>query len=112
MAISSVSGDRGRRMNPAYHTSKGALSIFMESLRNRLSQHGVAVTTIKPGFVQTDMLADVENPMWAISPAKAADIIVTAAEKGNQTKYVPGRWGLVMLIIRHIPSFVFRRTGI
>lgn len=112
VAISSVSGDRGRRMNPAYHTSKGALAIFMESLRNRLSQHGVTVTTIKPGFVQTEMLADVENPMWAISPAKAAEIIVTAAEKGVQTKYVPGRWGLVMLIIRHIPSFVFRRTGI
>ena len=112
VAVSSVSGDRGRRMNPAYHTSKGALSIFMESLRNRLSQHGVTVTTIKPGFVKTDMLADVENPMWAVTPAKAADIIVTAVEKGVQTKYVPGRWGLVMLIIRHIPSFVFRRTGI
>ena len=89
VAISSVSGDRGRRVNPAYHTSKGALSIYMESLRNRLTQHGVAVTTIKPGYVETSMLEQVPNPRGAISAAVAADKIITAAEKGRQVAYIP-----------------------
>lgn len=112
VGISSVAGDRGRRMNPAYHTSKGALSIYLESLRNRLSQFGVTVTTIKPGFVDTVMLANAPKTFWVISPTQAAKNIIEASEKGKQVVYVPGRWALVMLIIRHIPSFIFRRLSI
>lgn len=99
-------------MNPAYHTSKGALSIYLESLRNRLSQFGVTVTTIKPGFVDTVMLANAPKTFWVISPAQAAKNIIESSEKGKQVVYVPGRWALVMLIIRHIPSFIFRRLSI
>ncbi len=112
VGISSVAGDRGRRGNPAYNTSKAALTTYLEALRNRLTQHGVNVTTIKPGFVQTDMLANAAKTFWVISPESAAQQIVTAAEKNRQTVYIPWRWGLVMLIIRHIPSFIFRRMGI
>lgn len=112
VGISSVAGDRGRRGNPAYNTSKAALTTYLEALRNRLTQHGVTVTTIKPGFVQTDMLANAAKTFWVISPESAAQQIVTAAEKKRQTAYIPWRWGLVMLIIRHIPSFIFRRMGI
>lgn len=112
VGISSVAGDRGRRNNPGYQTSKGGLTVYLESLRNRLSTHGVNVTTIKPGFIDTHMLDNAPKTFWVISPEKAAKIIVTAAEKNKQTVYVPARWGLVMLIIRHIPSFVFRRLSI
>ena len=113
VGISSVSGDRGRRGMPAYHASKGGLSIYLESLRNRLTQHGVSVTTIKPGFVDTEMLASATSggTFWVISPEDAARQIIQATEKGKQTVYIPRRWGLVMLIIRHIPSFIFRRLS-
>lgn len=111
VGISSVAGDRGRRGNPAYHTSKGALAIYLESLRNRLSQHGVSVTTIKPGFVQTEMLAGVAKTFWVITPQTAAQQIIRAAQRGRATTYVPWQWSLVMLIIRHIPSLIFRRMG-
>ena len=113
VGISSISGDRGRRGMPAYHTSKGGLSIYLESLRNRLSRHGVTVTTIKPGFVDTEMLASATtgNTFWVISAEEAASSIVAAANRGKQTVYIPWRWGLVMLIIRHIPSLVFRRLS-
>ena len=112
VGISSVSGDRGRTANPGYHTSKGGLSIYLESLRNRLSRHGVSVTTIKPGFVETEMLKNAKSTFWVISPEVAARQIIDAAEKKRQTAYIPARWGLVMLIIRHIPSFIFRRLDI
>ncbi|MCA9979832.1 MAG: SDR family NAD(P)-dependent oxidoreductase [Anaerolineales bacterium] len=112
VGISSVAGDRGRRNNPGYQTSKGGLSVYLESLRNRLSQYGVNVTTIKPGFIDTQMLDNAPKTFWVISPEEAAKRLVTAVEKNRQTVYLPARWGLVMLIIRHIPSFIFRRLSI
>jgi short-subunit dehydrogenase len=110
-AISSISGDRGRSAFPAYHTSKGALSIYMESLRNRLSRRGVTVTTLKPGFVDTELLANAGKAFWVISPQEAARQIVDALDAGKQLAYVPGRWRWVSLIISNIPSVIFRRLN-
>lgn len=110
-AVSSISGDRGRSPFPAYHTSKGALSIYMESLRNRLSRRGVTVTTIKPGFVDTGLLANAGKAFWVISPQEAARQIVAALAAGKQVAYVPGRWRWVSLIISNIPSVIFRRLN-
>lgn len=112
VGVSSISGDRGRTAFPAYHTSKGALSTYLESLRNRLSRRGVTVTTIKPGFVQTRLLANAENTMWVISPEEAATQIMQAVDSRKQVAYVPARWRWIMLIIIHIPSFIFRRLSI
>ena len=112
VGVSSVSGDRGRVAFPGYHASKGALSIYLESLRNRLSRRGVTVTTVKPGFVDTRLLANAKKTMWVISPQEAAQQIREAIDDGKQVVYIPGRWQWVMLIIRHIPSFIFRRLAI
>ncbi|MEM8862601.1 MAG: SDR family NAD(P)-dependent oxidoreductase [Chloroflexota bacterium] len=112
VGIGSVAGDRGRRGNPAYHTTKAALATYLESLRNRLSQHGVQVTTIKPGFVDTVMLEGVESTFWVISPDQAADLIMRAADKGRQVAYVPFQWRFLMLIIQYIPSFIFRKLSV
>jgi len=111
VGVSSISGDRGRAAFPGYHTSKGALTIYLESLRNRLSRRGVSVTTIKPGFVDTPLLANAEKTMWVVSPAQAAQQIREAIEGRKQVAYIPARWRWVMLIIRHIPSFFFRRMN-
>lgn len=111
VGIGSIAGDRGRRGMPAYHASKAALHTYLESLRNRLSQHGVIVTTIKPGMVETAMLQDVAKKMWPISAESAAQQIVQAIEKKKQTVYVPARWRWVSLVIRHLPSFIFRRLN-
>lgn len=112
VGISSISGDRGRAAFPAYHTSKGGVSIYLESLRNRLSRQGVTVTTIKPGFVETALLENAANTFWVISPAEAATQIYEAIEAKKQTAYVPGRWRWVSLIISNVPSFLFRRLNL
>ncbi len=112
VGISSVAGDRGRVANPAYNASKAGLNCYLEALRNRLARHGVHVLTVKPGFVQTDMLAGVERTFWVISPEKAAAAIWRALRRGRQEVYVPARWRWLMWIIRTIPSFVFRRLNI
>ncbi len=112
VGISSIAGDRGRRGNPAYHTSKAALNTYLESLRNRLSVRGIRVTTIKPGYVDTPMLKNVKKRFWVCPPSVAAKSIVDAALAGVNERYVYRRWALVGLVIRSIPSFLFRRMDI
>lgn len=112
VGVSSISGDRGRAPFPAYHTSKGGLSIFLESLRNRLSKKGVTVTTIKPGFVDTALLENAGNTFWVISAEEAASQIIEAIRDKKQVAYVPGRWRWVSLIISNIPSPLFRRLNL
>ena len=112
VGISSIAADRGRRGNPAYGASKAALDHFLEALRNRLSCRGVTTVTIKPGFVDTELTRGLPGLFWLISPDQAAERILAAARRGPGTAYVPARWRLVGLIIRTIPSFLFRRLKV
>lgn len=111
VGIGSVAGERGRRGNPAYCASKAALHTFLESLRNRLSRHGVRVITIKPGPVDTPMTANAPKPM-AISAEAAAEAIHDAIARGREIVYVPRRWALIMAVVRNIPSAVFRHLSL
>jgi short-subunit dehydrogenase len=112
VGISSIAGDRGRRGNPAYCTSKAALDTYLESLRNRLGRFGVKVTTIKPGFIDTEMTRGLPGLIWLISADRAAELIIAAARAGRNSAYIPGRWRFVGLVVRSIPSFIFRKLSI
>jgi len=112
VGISSVAGDRGRVSNPGYNASKAGLTNYLEALRNRLTRHGVNVLTVKPGFVKTPpTLNNVKKLMFAVEPNVAADMIWDGMKKRKQTIYVSGIWKLIMLVIRHIPSVIFRRLS-
>ncbi len=110
VGVSSIAGERGRRGNPAYGTSKAALTAYLESLRNRLGRYGVRVVTVKPGFVDTAMTKGKPGLFWLVSADQAAERTLALARNG-QGGFVPARWGLVALIIKLIPSFVFRRLN-
>jgi decaprenylphospho-beta-D-erythro-pentofuranosid-2-ulose 2-reductase len=112
VGIGSVAGDRGRRGNPGYCTSKAALHTFLESLRNRLTQHGVNVVTIKPGPVRTPMTEGLDKMPLAIEASEAADSIFRAIARPATTAYVPFVWAPIMAAIRAIPSVLFRRMDI
>ncbi|MCC7437258.1 MAG: SDR family NAD(P)-dependent oxidoreductase [Armatimonadetes bacterium] len=112
VGISSIAGDRGRRGNPAYCTSKAALNTYLESLRNRVARFGVKVVVAKPGFVDTDMTKGLPGLFWLISAERAAELILKAAKRGKKTAYIPARWRLVGTVIRFFPSFIFRRLNI
>ena len=112
VGIGSVAGDRGRVGNPGYNTSKAGLATYLEALRNRLTRHGVNVLTVKPGFVKTEMLKAAVGPTpFAIPVEKAVDDIYKAMQKRRQSIYTPFFWQYIMLVIRHIPSFIFRRLS-
>lgn len=111
--IGSVAGDRGRGSNYVYGASKGMVAIFLQGLRNRLARSGVAVVTIKPGFVETPMTANIAKKglLWA-QPDGVARGIVRAVARRRDVVYLPGFWRLIMLIIRHIPEAIFKRTSL
>jgi short-subunit dehydrogenase len=111
VGISSIAGERGRVGAPGYGATKAALSTFLESLRNRLTRKGVHVLTVKPGFVDTEMLKGAARTFWVIPPEQAAADIYRAVRTRRQTIFTPTRWGWVALIIQHIPSFIFRRLS-
>jgi NAD(P)-dependent dehydrogenase (short-subunit alcohol dehydrogenase family) len=113
IGISSIAGGRGRRGAPAYNAAKAGMTTFLEALRNRLSRYGVNVVTIRPGFVDTAMTRGMEGLLWLISADRAAELTLEHARAGSsRDRHVPGRWLLVSLVIRFLPSWLFRRTSI
>lgn len=111
VGISSVAGERGRVGNPGYNASKAGLTSYLESLRNRLTHHGVTVLTVKAGFVQTDMLKAAQTVMFPITAEKAADEIWHAIHARKQEIYTPWFWRWIMFVVRNIPSILFRRLS-
>jgi len=113
LIISSVAGDRGRQSNYVYGASKAALSVFSDGLRNRLFRHGVTVVTVKPGFVDSPMTAGIEKggPLWA-SPEKIAEDMEKLVGKGGGVLYTPWFWRYILLIISHIPDFLFKKLSL
>lgn len=107
--ISSVAGDRGRASNYLYGSAKAAVTAYLSGLGQRLRPTGINVLVIKPGFVDTPMTAAFKKgALWA-TPDKVAAGIVKAIGKRKAVAYLPGFWWAIMMIIKNIPEFVFRR---
>jgi short-subunit dehydrogenase len=108
--ISSVAGDRGRASNYLYGSAKAAVSTFLSGMRQRLEKRGVNVLTVKPGFVDTPMTRDFKkSALWA-KPEEVARGIVRAIDRRKAVVYLPWFWSIIMLIIKHVPEFMFKRT--
>ncbi len=105
--VSSVAGDRGRASNYVYGAAKAAVDTFLSGLRNRLYPSGIAVITLKPGFVDTPMTAAFKKGLLWAQPENVAQGIYRAIASKNSVVYLPWYWRWVMLVIRHIPNRVF-----
>lgn len=110
VGIGSVAGERGRAGQPVYNASKAALKTYLEALRNRLSKRGVKVVTIKPGPTATPMTAHLKG-MKMMPAETAARLILKKMERPGEHFLSPMHW-LAFLIIRNIPSFLFRRLNV
>ncbi|HMS83267.1 MAG TPA: SDR family oxidoreductase [Nitrospira sp.] len=111
--ISSVAGDRGRPSNYLYGSAKSAVSAFCSGLRARLFKVGVHVLTIKPGFVDTPMTQGLLLPKVLVATAdKVASDILRAVDRRCDTIYTPWFWRIIMLVIIHLPTSVFKRLGL
>lgn len=109
--LSSVAGDRGRASNYCYGATKAALSAYADGLRGRLCGSGVHVVTIKPGPTATAMTAGKDQNKMA-DPRQVARQIVKAIDCRKDILYTPGKWRLIMAVIRLIPERLFKRLSI
>ncbi|MFM1919187.1 MAG: hypothetical protein RLZZ303_821 [Candidatus Hydrogenedentota bacterium] len=108
--VSSAAGDRGKQSNYLYGATKGAMTVYAQGLRNRLHPAGVSVTTIKPGFVDTKMTYGMPLPKaLTASPQAAGEAIAAALLARKDTAYVLWFWRYIMLIIRAIPEWQFKK---
>ena len=113
VSISSVAGDRGRKSNYFYGSSKSALSTYLSGIRNRLHNANVQVLTIKPGFVATKMTKEINLPTnLTATPEKVAKDVYFAQSKGKNIIYSKWIWRWIMLIIKIIPEWKFKRMNI
>jgi decaprenylphospho-beta-D-erythro-pentofuranosid-2-ulose 2-reductase len=107
--ISSVAGDRGRQSNYVYGSAKALVTAFLSGLRQRLHKAGVAVITIKPGFVDTPMTAAFPKGALWTTPHQVAVGIVRAVDRSAAVVYLPFFWRPIMFVIRAMPETVFQR---
>lgn len=110
--ITSVAGDRGRKTNYVYGTGKGAMSLFLQGLRNRLCSSGVNVLTIKPGFVATQMTEHLKKGPLFAEPDSIAPSIVRAIDKEKEVIYVPWFWQIIMMVFCLIPEKIFKKLSL
>jgi decaprenylphospho-beta-D-erythro-pentofuranosid-2-ulose 2-reductase len=111
--IGSVAGDRGRKSNYVYGAAKGLVARYAEGLQHRFAGSGVKVVLIKPGPTATPMTARLKASGVKLARVEnVAKQIVAAIEAGNPVVYVPGKWWLIMMIIRHLHSYFFNKLDI
>ncbi|WP_312322541.1 SDR family NAD(P)-dependent oxidoreductase [Soonwooa sp.] len=110
IVLSSVAGDRGRQRNFIYGSAKAGLTAYLSGLRNYLFDKKVHVMTVKPGFMATKMTEGLPlNPALTATPDQAALAIFKAYKSKKNTAYVLPIWSLIMMIIRNIPEFIFKK---
>ena len=113
VGVSSVAGDRGRSSNYVYGSAKAGLTAYLSGLRQRLSNTGVRVVTVKPGFVHTAMTAGMKlSPVLTARPEEVAVALAAGVKSGTDVIYVRWMWRFVMLIICAIPERVFKKMTI
>ena len=114
--LSSVAGERGRKSNYIYGSSKAGLTVFVDGLRNRIDREGVRVMTIKPGPVKTAMTEGMKGEAKFADVNKVAATIVRAIDKGHgkgpDVLYVPGLWRFIMAAVRAIPEGRFKKMNL
>jgi len=110
IGISSVAGERGRQSNYLYGSAKAGFTAYLSGLRNRLFHNGVHVMTVQPGFVYTRMTEGLTlPPLLTAQPTEVASAIVKAAKAKKNLLYVKWFWRYIMLIIKSIPEFIFKK---
>lgn len=112
VVIGSVAGDRGRPKNYTYGSAKAGVHALLSGYRAVMFRHGVSVTTVKPGFVDTAMTWGLPGVAMAAPPEAVARAAAIAALRGRDVIYTPWFWRGIMTIVRSIPERVFKRLDI
>ena len=112
VALSSVAGERARKSNFIYGSSKAGMDAFFQGLGDSLVGTGVHVMIVRPGFVHSKMTTGMDASPLSTTPDAVAQAIVRGLERGRESVWVPGQLRYVMSALRHVPRPVFRKLPI
>lgn len=109
VGISSLAAGRCLPRGAAYCPSKAGVSALFECLRIDLSQLGIHVLLVEPGFVASQMTARLPFKPFLITAKIAARNIVHAMERHRSRIRFPWRIRIYAAIMRSLPRIVFDR---
>ena len=112
IAMSSAAGERVRRSNFVYGSTKAGLDGFYLGLSEALREYGVRILVIRPGQVRTRMSAHVKEAPLTVDKEYVANLAVTASAKGKELVWAPAAFRYVMMVLRHVPRSIFRKLPI
>ena len=109
VGISSIAKFFGNK-NPAYNASKAFESIYMEGMRFNLNGYpNIFITDIRPGFVDTPLVAENRQMFWLVPVKKAALQIRKAIQKKKRHVYISKRWRILAFILPWFPFWAKRK---
>jgi decaprenylphospho-beta-D-erythro-pentofuranosid-2-ulose 2-reductase len=109
VVLSSVAGDRARRANFIYGSSKSGLDAFSQGLGDSLAGTGVGVMIVRPGFVVGRMTEGMTPAPFSTTPEAVAEAVVRGIGSGSAVVYAPPVLRWVFALMRHLPRAVWRR---
>ncbi len=112
VVLSSVAGERVRKANFTYGSSKAGIDGYFQGLADSLVGTGVRVMIVRPGFVASKMTEGMEAAPLSTTPEAVAAAIVKGLARGSEMVWVPGALRIVMSVLRHVPRPIFRRLPI
>jgi decaprenylphospho-beta-D-erythro-pentofuranosid-2-ulose 2-reductase len=112
VALSSVAGERVRRSNFVYGSTKAGMDGFYLGLGEALRPEGVAVTVVRPGFVHSKMTEGMKAAPLSVKPEDVAAVVVDAVGKRRELVWAPAPLRVLMSVLRHIPRVIFRRLPV
>jgi decaprenylphospho-beta-D-erythro-pentofuranosid-2-ulose 2-reductase len=118
IAMSSAAGERVRRSNFVYGSTKAGLDGFYLGLGEALREFGVRVLVIRPGQVRTSTTiahwkaTGAREAPFTVDKEYVAELAVTASAKGKELVWAPGTFRYVMMVLRHVPRPIFRKLPI
>lgn len=110
VALSSVAGERVRRANFIYGSSKAGMDGFFQGLSDSLAGSGGSVLIVRPGFVRGRMTEGMRPAPLSTTPEAVAEATVRALRDARAVVWVPGPLRAVMAVMRHLPRAVWRRV--
>ena len=110
--LSSVAGERVRRANFIYGSSKAGMDGFAQGLGDGLAGSGASVLIVRPGFVKTKMTEGMSEAPMSTTPEAVAAATVKALAAGKEVIWVPAGLRFVFAIFRHLPRALWRRLPV
>lgn len=112
IAMSSVAGERVKRANFVYGSTKAGLDGFYLGLGEALHEFGPRVTVVRPGQVRTKFSAHVDEAPLTVNKDTVAKLAVSASDAGKEIVWAPGPFRFVMMVLRHVPRAIFRKLPV